>query len=78
MRDDQNDELNKKVTKVIAKAVDKDLLNSKTKTKAKPDVASDQLIAKVTAICFTFFLIHYLKIDNLLLVVNNLILNTFR
>ncbi|CAD6342539.1 unnamed protein product [Miscanthus lutarioriparius] len=47
VRDDQNDELNKKVTKVIAKAVDKDLLNSKTKTKAKPDVASDQLIAKV-------------------------------
>ena len=50
MRDDQNDELNKKVTKVIAKAVDKDLLNSTTRTKAKPDAASDELIAKVTAI----------------------------
>lgn len=49
MKDNQNDEL-KKVTKVKAKAVDKDLLNSTTRTKAKPDVASDELIAKVTAI----------------------------
>ncbi|ONM06332.1 hypothetical protein ZEAMMB73_Zm00001d032917 [Zea mays] len=47
VRDNQNDELNKKVTKVKAKAVYKDLLNSKTRTKAKPDVASDELIAKV-------------------------------
>ncbi|OEL13305.1 hypothetical protein BAE44_0025676 [Dichanthelium oligosanthes] len=46
VRDNQNDELNKKVTKARAKAVDKDHLNSK-RTKAKPDVASDELIAKV-------------------------------
>lgn len=49
MRDDQNDGLNKKVTKAKAKTVDKDLSNS-TRTKAKPDVANDELIAKVTAI----------------------------
>lgn len=55
MRDNQNDELNKKVTKVKAKAVYKDLLNSKTRTKAKPDVASDELIAKVTGILFPSF-----------------------
>ncbi|PVH31832.1 hypothetical protein PAHAL_9G243500 [Panicum hallii] len=45
-RDNQNDDLNKKVSKSRAKAVDKDLLNS-TRTKAKPDVASEELIAKV-------------------------------
>jgi hypothetical protein len=52
VKDNQNDELNKKVTKVKAKAVDKDLLNSTTRTKTKPDVASDELIAKVTAISY--------------------------
>ncbi|KAF8672789.1 hypothetical protein HU200_049243 [Digitaria exilis] len=46
VRDDQNDGLNKKVTKAKAKTVDKDLSNS-TRTKAKPDVANDELIAKV-------------------------------
>ncbi|CAL4933540.1 unnamed protein product [Urochloa decumbens] len=46
VRDNQNDDLKKKVTKSRAKAVDKDLSNS-TKTKVKPDVASDELIAKV-------------------------------
>ncbi|RLN19478.1 uncharacterized protein C2845_PM02G13410 [Panicum miliaceum] len=45
-RENQNDGLNKKVSKSRAKAVDKDLLNS-TRTKAKPDVASEELIAKV-------------------------------
>lgn len=63
---------NQKVTKVKAKTADKDLLNSTTRTKTKPDVASDELIAKVTAISH-FFLVRYLKIDNLLLVVNTLI-----
>ncbi|XP_062200384.1 uncharacterized protein LOC133903056 isoform X2 [Phragmites australis] len=42
----QNDELNKKVTKARAKPVDKDILNSAARTKAKPDV-NDELIAKV-------------------------------
>ena len=57
MRDDQNDEPNKKVTKIKAKAVDKDILNSTTRTKTKPDVASDELIAKVTAIsCFSSYI----------------------
>ncbi|CAL4916778.1 unnamed protein product [Urochloa decumbens] len=46
VRDNQNDDLKKKVAKSRAKAVDKDLSNS-TKTKVKPDVASDELIAKV-------------------------------
>ncbi|CAL4941932.1 unnamed protein product [Urochloa decumbens] len=46
VKDNQNDDLKKKVTKSRAKAVDKDLSNS-TKTKVKPDVASDELIAKV-------------------------------
>jgi len=45
-RDNQNDDLKKKGSKSRAKAVDKDLLNS-TRTKAKPDVASEELIAKV-------------------------------
>lgn len=56
MSDNQNDGLNKKVvTKARAKTVDKDLLNA-TRTKAKPDVPNDELIAKVTAIYFTFLL----------------------
>ncbi|XP_039784257.1 uncharacterized protein LOC120650999 isoform X3 [Panicum virgatum] len=45
-RDNQNDDLKKKGSKSRAKAVDKDLLNS-TRTKAKSDVASEELIAKV-------------------------------
>ncbi|WVZ59058.1 hypothetical protein U9M48_009261 [Paspalum notatum var. saurae] len=47
VRGNQNDDINKKVTKGRAKAVDKDLLNSTTRTKAKPDVGSDGLIEKV-------------------------------
>nr|CAB3494653.1 unnamed protein product [Digitaria exilis] len=42
----KNDGLNKKVTKAKAKTADKDPSNS-TRTKAKPDVANDELIAKV-------------------------------
>lgn len=64
VKDNQNDELNKKVTKVKAKAVDKDLLNSTTRTKTKPDVASDELIAKVID--------HHRRGDLRLLTVNDL------
>ncbi|KAL6854251.1 hypothetical protein ACP4OV_019154 [Aristida adscensionis] len=47
VRDNQNDELNKKVTKTRVKPVDKGLLKSTTRTKAKTEVTNDELIAKV-------------------------------
>lgn len=55
MRDNQNDEINKKVAKVKSKGVDKDFLNSITRTKAKPDAASDEFIAKVNSYLFHSF-----------------------
>ncbi|TVU46249.1 hypothetical protein EJB05_05774, partial [Eragrostis curvula] len=48
MRDHPNGELsNRKVTNARTKPLDKDSFNSTTRTKAKPDIANDELISKV-------------------------------
>lgn len=50
VRDDQNDELSRKVGKAKTGPVNKDLCNStRTKAEAVANVANDELMAKVTA-----------------------------